>query len=151
MISYIYIYIYKSGVAEPPSRYHFWYLFKTQGAHHEIYKTTGVYMGKKLCLSNKHLVILWVISIGYAYNFVFPIITHDWLCFVFFFFFWRVQFLSTCYFDTRQTYMLLFVQNMHTKYTKYYLCIEYHLWYNYKTKIPFLVLIKTTWGTSWNV
>jgi hypothetical protein len=31
---------------------------------------------KKLCLSNKHLVIFWVISIGHAYNFVFPIVTH---------------------------------------------------------------------------
>jgi hypothetical protein len=32
---------------------------------------------EKLCLSNKHLVIFWVISIDYAYNFVFPIVTHD--------------------------------------------------------------------------
>jgi hypothetical protein len=48
------------------------------GAHHEIYKTTGVYIGKKkLCLSNKHLVIFWVKSIGYADNFVFPIVTQD--------------------------------------------------------------------------
>jgi hypothetical protein len=35
------------GVVEPPSRYHFWYLFKQQGAHHEIYKTTWIYIGKK--------------------------------------------------------------------------------------------------------
>jgi hypothetical protein len=36
-------------------------------------------MGRKknLCLSNKHFVIFWVISIGHAYNFVFPIVTHD--------------------------------------------------------------------------
>jgi hypothetical protein len=45
------------GVAEPPSRYHFWYLFKPQGAHHKIYKTIDTYWKKKLCLSNKHLVI----------------------------------------------------------------------------------------------
>jgi len=43
-------------------------------------------MGKKLCLSNKHLVILWVISIGYAYNFVFPINMTDCVFFFFFFF-----------------------------------------------------------------
>jgi hypothetical protein len=91
-------------------------------------KPQGYIWEKKLCLSNKHLVISWVISIGHAYNFVFPIVTHDLLCFVLsFFFFLRVQFLSTCYFDTRQAYMLLLVQNRHTKYTKYYLCIEYHL------------------------
>jgi hypothetical protein len=49
-------------------RYHLWYLFKPQGAHLEMYKTTGVYIGKKkkMCLSNKHLVIFWVISIGHA-------------------------------------------------------------------------------------
>jgi len=137
------------GVAEPPSRYHFWYLFKPQGAHHEIYKTTWVYIGKKkLYLSNKHLVIFWVISIGHTYNFVFPIVIHDWLYFVFFIIIYllRVQFLSTCYFDTRKAYMLLLVQNRHTK---YYLCIKYHLWYNYKIKVLVLVLIKTTWGTSW--
>jgi hypothetical protein len=59
-----FLYIYKSGVAATPfwprggSRYHFLYLFKLHKAHHEIYKTTGVYMRKKnLCLSNKHLVI----------------------------------------------------------------------------------------------
>jgi hypothetical protein len=53
-------------------------LIQTTGAHHEIYKTTGVYIGKKkLCLSNKHLVIFWVKSIGYADNFVFPIVTQD--------------------------------------------------------------------------
>jgi hypothetical protein len=66
----------------------FWYLFKLDGAHHKIYKTTGVYIEKKkLYLSNKHLVIFWVISIGHAYNFVFPIVTCDWLCFFFFFFY----------------------------------------------------------------
>jgi hypothetical protein len=27
--------------------YHFWYLLKPQGAHREIYKTIGVYIGKK--------------------------------------------------------------------------------------------------------
>jgi hypothetical protein len=42
---------------------------------------------KNMCLSNKHLVIFWVISIGHAYNFVFSIVTHDWLCFVFSFLF----------------------------------------------------------------
>jgi uncharacterized protein YrrD len=41
-------------------------------------KPQGYIWGKKkLCLSNKHLVIFWVISIGHAYNFVFPIVTHD--------------------------------------------------------------------------
>jgi hypothetical protein len=36
-------------------------------------------------------------------------------CVLFCLFFLRVQFLSTCYFDTRQAYMLFFVQNRHLK------------------------------------
>jgi len=61
-------------------------LIQTTGAHHEIYKTTRVYIEKKnLCLSNKHLVIFWVISIGHAYNFLFPIVTR--LFFILFFYF----------------------------------------------------------------
>jgi hypothetical protein len=73
-------------------------------------------LGFKLCLSNKHLVIFWVISIGHADYFMFPIVT--------IFFLWRVQFLATYYFHTRQAYRLLLVQNMHTKYC---LCTKYHL------------------------
>jgi hypothetical protein len=40
-------------------------------------KPQGYIWEKKLCLSNKHLFIFWVISIGHAYNFVFLIVTHD--------------------------------------------------------------------------
>jgi hypothetical protein len=40
---------------------------------------------KKLCLSNKHLVIFWVISICHADYFVFPIVTQDWLWFFLFY------------------------------------------------------------------
>jgi hypothetical protein len=35
-------------------RYHFWSLFKLQGAHHEIYKATGVYIGKKKIVFKQH-------------------------------------------------------------------------------------------------
>jgi hypothetical protein len=87
MISFIYIYILKkiSGVAVTP----IWAKGVAQGtisdtysnhrgAHHEIYKTTWVYIGKKkLCLSNKTFGhFFWVISIGQICNFVFPIVTH---------------------------------------------------------------------------
>jgi hypothetical protein len=95
-------------------------------------KSQGYILGKKNCVINwpKNLVIFWIISIGHVYNFVFPIVTHDWLCsflFFIFYFLWRLQLLATCYFDTWQAYILLLVQNRHTK---YYLCIKYHLWYN---------------------
>jgi hypothetical protein len=40
-------------------------------------KPQGYIWEKNLCLSNKHLVIFWVISIGHTYNFVFPIVTRD--------------------------------------------------------------------------
>jgi hypothetical protein len=38
-------------------------------------KPQGYLLEKKLCLSNKHLVIFWIISIGHADDFVFPIVT----------------------------------------------------------------------------
>jgi len=143
MISFIYINsgvadtpILAKRVAEPPSRYHFWYLFKLQGAHYEIYKTTGVYIGKKNCVQVTNI---------WSFFGLYQLSTHIILCFqwlhmtdcvlifflfliFFYFFLWRVQFLSTCYFDTWQAYMLLLVQNRHTKYTKYYLY-----------KIPFVI------------
>jgi hypothetical protein len=46
-------------------------------------KPHGYILGKKLCLSNKHLVIFWIISIGHADYFVFSIVKQDY----FFFFF----------------------------------------------------------------
>jgi hypothetical protein len=48
--------------------------------------------------------------------------------------------LSTYYFDTRQAYRLLLVQNRHTKYC---LCTKYHLRYNYKNKVLFRYLLKS--------
>jgi hypothetical protein len=83
MISYIYIYLGgchpQCTISDTYSNYRGWIM--------KFIKPQGNIWEKKLCLSNKHLVIFWVISIGHAYNFVFPIVTHDWLCFVLSFFF----------------------------------------------------------------
>jgi uncharacterized membrane protein YozB (DUF420 family) len=102
--------------------HHFWYLFKPQGAHHEMHKMTGVYIGKKNCVQ--------VINIWSFFG-LYQLATQIILCFqllhktdcvcvcvcvcVFLLLFlWRVQFLSTYYFDIRQAYKLLLVQNRHT-------------------------------------
>jgi hypothetical protein len=79
MISFIYINsgvadtpILAKRVAEPPSRYHFWYLFKLQGAHYEIYKTTGVYIGKKNCVQVTNI---------WSFFGLYQLSTHIILCF----------------------------------------------------------------------
>jgi hypothetical protein len=86
MISYIYIKKKKSGEAATPilaKGVAQGTIFDTYSNHRghimKFIKPHGVYIRKKknLCLSNKHLIIFWVISIGHAYNFVFPIVTHD--------------------------------------------------------------------------
>jgi hypothetical protein len=125
-------------------RYHFLYLFKPYGAHHKMYKTTWVYIEKKNCV--------WVTN-SWSFFGLYQLATQIILCFqllhktdcvcvcflFIYLFLWRVQFLS---------YRLFLVQNRHTKYC---LSTKYHLWYNYKNKVSFPVLIKTTWGTSWNL
>jgi hypothetical protein len=82
---YIYIYINLGWLSHPQGT-----ISDTYSKHREhimkFIKPQGYIWEKKLCLSNKHLVILWVISIGYAYNFVFPISV-----FFFFFFFFFLK------------------------------------------------------------
>jgi hypothetical protein len=85
MISYIYILNKKKKKNWGDRHPHFG---QGQGTISDIYsnhrkhfmkyiKPQGYILKNKLCLSNKHLAIFWVILIGHAYNFVFPIVTHD--------------------------------------------------------------------------
>jgi len=57
----------------------------------------GIYLKKKkLCLSNKHLVIFWVISIGHAYNLCFKLLNMTACSFFFFFFFFLYEGFNSC-------------------------------------------------------
>jgi hypothetical protein len=151
------LFVYTSTICDIITKlmYHFWHLLKPQEAHHKIYKTTRVYIEKKkkkkLCLRHKHLVIFWVISIGHADYFVFPIVTQDWLCFVHLLFM-KCSIVVTCQ-------HVIVIPNRHTCYFWYktgiqnkpnIVCVQrYHFWYLLKPQGAYREIYKKNRSIYW--